>query len=131
MTLRATFPGQAALSLPDDLQLRAALRLVRPFRGGFCLLPGSRVHRCGLSGGCHIRFLLIEGVVALRWALHGAFAAVRLRGSGARAAQRVCEVSICKDKKGRAGLTSAQAPDQVTSSKAGAWGITWSPQCWQ
>lgn len=104
------FPGQAALSLPDDLQLRAALRLVRSFRGGFCLLPGSCVHWCGLGGGWCIGFLLVEGVVALRRALHGGLAAVRLRGSGAWAAECVREVSICNDKKGRAGLMSAWAP---------------------
>lgn len=128
------FPGQAALSLPDDLQLRAALGLVRSFRGGFCLLLGSCVHRRGLGGGRRIGFLLVEGVVALRRALHGGLAAVGLRGGGARAAECVCEVSVCKDKEGRAGLTSPRAPGsrQIKQSCAlGARGATWSLYCSQ
>lgn len=104
MTLRDVFLAQAAQSLPDDLQLCAALGVVRSFGGGFCLLLRSRVHRRGLGGGQgHVGFLLVEGVVALRRALHRGLAAVGLRGGGARAAQRVREVSVCKDKKGKAG----------------------------
>lgn len=75
---RGVFTGQAALSLPDDLQLCAALGLIRSFRGGFCLLLGSCVHRRGLGGGWRVGFLLVEGVVALCRALHGGLAAIRL-----------------------------------------------------
>lgn len=135
------FPGWAAPSPPDDLQLCAALRLVRSFRGGFCLLLGSCVHRGGLSGGQHISFLLVEGVVALRWAFHGGFAAICFRGSGVRAAERVCEVPICKDKKGNVGSASAWAPckgwvrsgqAKLRAEDSGHWVVTpLLTECWQ
>lgn len=68
------------------------------------------MHWGGLSGGQRVSFFLVEGVIALRWAFHGGLAAICLRGSRTWAAERVCEISICKDKKGKVGLASARAP---------------------
>lgn len=52
------------------------------------------MHWGGLAGGHHFGLLLVEGVVALRRALHGNLAAVRVRGHGARAAESIREVSV-------------------------------------
>lgn len=126
-------PRPAAASLPDDLQLRAALGLVCSLGGGLCLVPGSRVHRRGVGRGWHLGPVLVEGVVALRGAPSCGPATVGLRGGGARAAERVRQVPVCRTG-WKSGSAPARAPghSQIKPSHApGARGTVRAPRHWQ
>lgn len=65
------------------------------------------MYRGGVSRGRRLGPVLVEGVVALCGAPGSSPAPVGIRGCGAWAAERVCQVSICRDRKEEQADTSS------------------------